>query len=89
MKTFFHDIEFIGEERFGEHEITIQVKYKDSVRNNQIITYDTKISIDASSIINSDGYSLNTVLNGMSIEILIVALIVIAIVIIIVKKKRS
>ena len=82
-------IEFIGEERFGEHEITIQVKYKDSVRNNQIITYDTKISIDASSIINSDGYSLNTVLNGMSIEILIVALIVIAIVIIIVKKKRS
>jgi len=47
-------IEFVGGERGGEHDITIQVKYKDSMRNDKIITYDTKINVDAFALIAAD-----------------------------------
>ncbi len=36
-------IEFDGEPRFGEHDVRITVRYKDSLRNENIITYDTTI----------------------------------------------
>jgi len=36
-------IEFDGEPRVGEHDIRIIVKYKDSVRNEHIVTHDTTI----------------------------------------------
>ena len=36
-------IEFDGEPRVGEHDIRIIVKYKDSLRNEHVVTYDTTI----------------------------------------------
>ena len=47
-------IEFVGSERGGEHDITIEVKYKDSMRNDEIITYDTTINVDAFALIATD-----------------------------------
>jgi len=51
-------IEFVGGERGGEHDITIEVSYKDSIRNDELITYDTTINVDGLSLIgNSDSDS--------------------------------
>ena len=38
-------IEFKGEPKYGDHEIRITLRYKDSLRNEIFKTYDTKISI--------------------------------------------
>nr|AIF11079.1 hypothetical protein [uncultured marine thaumarchaeote KM3_49_A08] len=48
----------IGAASNGEHEITIEIKYKDSLRNDHIITYDTTIFVNAPLIANTgDGDS--------------------------------
>ena len=39
-------IEFDGEPRFGEHDITITVRYKDSVRDEIFLTHDTTIFVN-------------------------------------------
>ncbi|MBM3895305.1 MAG: hypothetical protein FJ359_02570 [Thaumarchaeota archaeon] len=36
-------VEFDGEPRIGKHDIRITVKYKDSVRDEHVVTYDTTI----------------------------------------------
>ncbi|MBM3896295.1 MAG: hypothetical protein FJ360_00900 [Thaumarchaeota archaeon] len=36
-------VEFDGEPRVGEHDIRITIKYKDSIRNEHVVTYDTTI----------------------------------------------
>ena len=46
-------IEFVGGERGGEHDITIEVSYKDSIRNDEIITYDTTINVDRLSLMGT------------------------------------
>jgi len=46
-------IEFVGAERGGEHDITIEVSYKDSIRNDELITYDTTINVDGLSLIGT------------------------------------
>ena len=38
-------IEFDGEPRYGEHDITITVRYKDSVRDEIFLTHDTTIFV--------------------------------------------
>ena len=38
-------IEFDGEPRSGEHDITITVRYKDSVRDEIFLTYDTTVTV--------------------------------------------
>ncbi|MGQ0772530.1 MAG: COG1361 S-layer family protein [Nitrososphaerota archaeon] len=38
-------VEFEGEPKFGEHEIKIIVRYKDDLRNENIINYDTKVTL--------------------------------------------
>ena len=38
-------IEFDGEPRYGEHDITITVRYKDSVRDEIFLTYDTTVLV--------------------------------------------
>jgi hypothetical protein len=43
-------VEFDGEPKFGEHEIRISARYKDDLRNEQIITYDTKVTLVDTSI---------------------------------------
>ena len=47
-------IEFVGGERGGNHDITIQVEYKDSMRNDKNITYDTTINVDGLSLIGAN-----------------------------------
>ena len=47
-------IEFDGEERSGKHDITIEVSYKDSMRQEQIIPYETTIDVSSMSILDSD-----------------------------------
>ena len=39
-------IEFDGEPRYGEHDIRITVRYKDSLRDEHFLTYDTTVLID-------------------------------------------
>jgi len=46
-------IEFDGEPIYGEHEITITVRYKDSIRDEIFLTYDTTIFVTEPS--NGDG----------------------------------
>ncbi|MFY9301670.1 MAG: hypothetical protein WAO91_10840 [Candidatus Nitrosotenuis sp.] len=43
-------VEFEGEPKFGQHEIRISVRYKDDLRNEKIITYDTKVTLVDTSI---------------------------------------
>ena len=62
----------IGAASNGEHEITIEVKYKDSLRNDQVITYDTTIFVDVPLIANTgDGDS--TI--GIVVVVIIIAII--------------
>lgn len=42
-------IEFVGEPKYGEHDIRITVRYKDALRDENFLTYDTTILIDDSS----------------------------------------
>ena len=65
-------IEFVGSERGGDHDITIEVKYKDSMRNDEIITYDTTINVDAFALIATD--------NGDSSMVGIIAVVIATIV---------
>ena len=62
----------IGAASNGEHEITIEVKYKDSLRNDQVITYDTTIFVDAPLIANTgDGdYTVGIVAVGIIIAVI-------------------
>jgi len=46
-------IEFVGGERGGEHDITIEVRYKDSMRNDEALIYDTTVNVDGLSLIGS------------------------------------
>lgn len=43
-------VEFDGEPKFGEHEIRISARYKDDLRNENVITYDTKVTLVDTSI---------------------------------------
>jgi len=42
-------VEFEGEPKYGEHEIRITVRYKDDLRNENIITHDTKVTLSDTS----------------------------------------
>ena len=51
-------IEFVGGERSGKHDITIEVSYKDSMRNDEVITHHTTINVEGLSLVGaSDGDS--------------------------------
>ncbi len=47
-------IEFDGETKYGEHDITITVRYKDSTRDEIFLTYDTTIFVKEPSNGNED-----------------------------------
>ncbi len=48
-------IEFDGETKYGEHDITITVRYKDSVRDEIFLTHDATIFVKEPSNGNEDG----------------------------------
>tara|TARA_Y100000590_G_scaffold172124_1_gene196872 strand:- start:1588 stop:2895 length:1308 start_codon:yes stop_codon:yes gene_type:complete len=61
-------IEFEGGERAGKHDVTIVVTYKDSMRTDHAITYDTTVDVGGFSIIenSSDGMSFSpSVIGGI------------------------
>jgi len=66
-------IEFVGGERIGEHDITIEVTYKDSMRNDHILAYNTKINVGASSLISDDGQGS---IGGIAAVLIIIAIII-------------
>ncbi len=47
-------IEFEGEPKYGEHEIKITVRYKDSTRDEKFITYETIINLEDKSQENTN-----------------------------------
>jgi len=67
-------IEFVGGERGGEHDITIEVNYKDSMRNDEMIIYDTRINVDASSLIDTSDSDSSA--GGIVVIIIIIGIIV-------------
>jgi hypothetical protein len=48
-------IEFDGETKYGEHDITITVRYKDSIRDEIFLTHDATIFVKEPSNGNEDG----------------------------------
>jgi len=56
-------IDYDGISLSGKHDITIEVTYKDSLRNDQLITYDTTINVNAPLIANSgDGDAIGPII---------------------------
>ena len=49
-------IEFEGEPRYGEHDITIKVRYKDSTRDEIFLTHDQTIFVKEPSNEDDDGF---------------------------------
>ena len=47
-------IEYDGVSLIGKHDITIEVKYKDSMREEHILSYDTTIDVTGLSLLDSD-----------------------------------
>ena len=47
-------IDFEGVSLTGEHDITIEVRYKDSMREEHILSYDTTIDVSALSILDTE-----------------------------------
>jgi len=68
-------IEFDDGERSGKHDITIEVSYKDSMRQEHIIPYETTIDVSAFSVLDSD--SDDSPLGGIVTIIIIVGIIAI------------
>ncbi len=64
-------LEFEGEPRYGEHEIKITVRYKDSVRDEIFLPYETTIFVDEPS--NNDESEDNTMMIVIPIVIAIAA----------------
>jgi|TARA_B100001750_G_scaffold129310_1_gene102796 hypothetical protein len=66
-------IEFVGGERSGKHDITIEVSYKDSMRNDEVITHHTTINVEGLSLVGaSDGDSS---VGGIVVIIIIIGII--------------
>lgn len=55
-------IEFDGEPRYGEHDITITVRYKDSVRDEIFLTRDVTVYVTESSNDNEEGTDATMIL---------------------------
>ena len=74
-------IEFDGAERTGKHDITIEVSYKDSMREEHVLTYDTTIDVTGLSLLDSD--------NGdMPIAEIITIIVIIGIIVALYKKGK-
>ncbi|MFB5620858.1 MAG: COG1361 S-layer family protein, partial [Nitrosopumilus sp.] len=55
-------IEFDGEPKYGKHDITITVRYKDSIRDEIFLTHDTTIFVNELSNNEEDNSSLTMVI---------------------------
>ena len=55
-------IEFDGKTKYGEHDITITVRYKDSIRDEIFLTYDTTIFVKEPSNGNESSLDPTTII---------------------------
>jgi hypothetical protein len=55
-------IEFNGEPRYGEHDITITVRYKDSIRDEIFLPYDATIFVKEPSNGDGDGPDMTMII---------------------------
>lgn len=55
-------IEFDGEPKYGEHDITITVRYKDGIRDEIFLTHDTTILVKEPSIGDGDSPDLTMII---------------------------
>ena len=55
-------IDFEGEPKYGEHEITITVRYKDSIRDEIFLTHDTTVFVDKLSNNNEGSFDSTTII---------------------------
>ena len=62
-------IEFDGEPRYGEHDITITVRYKDSVRDEIFVNHDTTIFVEEPSNGDENGPDLTMIVIPIIIAI--------------------
>jgi len=67
-------IEFEGGERAGKHDITVEVTYKDSMRTDHSLTYDTTIDVGGLSLLDSNNDDDSPV-GGIIAIIIIIAII--------------
>lgn len=74
-------LEFDGEPKYGEHEIKITVRYKDNVRDEIFLPYETTIMVEKPS--NSDETQ------DYSVLIIIPIVVIIAVVIFIMRKRKK
>jgi len=72
-------IDFDGVSLTGEHDITIEVRYKDSMREEHILSYDTTIDVSTLSLLDTE--------EGDSPMSAIAAIIIIGIIVVILYKK--
>jgi len=75
-------IEFDGGERSGKHDITIEVSYKDSMRQEHIMPYETTIDVSGLSILDSDN-------DDMPVTEIIIIIVVIGIIGFLYKRMKS
>ena len=75
----------MGNERAGKHDVTIEVTYKDSMRIDHSLTYDTTIDVGGFTILDgsSDDSSLSTEMYG------VVAVVIAALVGIVIYRKKK
>jgi len=62
-------IEFNGEPRYGEHEIKLTVRYKDSVRDEVLVTHNSTIFIKAPPIVDTSANNLQLLIIPVIIAI--------------------
>jgi len=67
-------IEFEGGERAGKHDITVEVTYKDSMRTDHSLTYDTTIDVGGLSLLDSNNDD-DSPFGGIIAIIIIIAII--------------
>ena len=68
-------IDFDGVSLTGEHDITIEVRYKDSMREEHILSYDTTIDVSTLSILDTEeGDSPMGAIAGIIIIVIIIAI---------------
>ena len=74
-------IEFEGEPQYGEHDVTITVRYKDSVRDEIFLPYETTI------IVNEISIEEETEFNPQYVAIPII--VVIAIAVLMIRRRKN
>ena len=84
-------IEFEGEPIYGEHDITLNLRYKDGTRDEMVIKYNDTVMIHDPVVLESSLYNMMTAEDSMNPMIIVIPILIIIGVIVtvfIIKRKR-